>query len=131
MDDPAEQLIRRALGRRPPPTLGPRFADDVLARVHAAGRHADSVAATGRRWTAVATWLLAGTASLAVLSHVGWPALSGALGWGLALAMVPLSYSVALWPGRFVCLLALCCGFLPGVDASRGRAGRGDADGGG
>jgi len=112
MEDPAEQLIRRALGRRRPPQLGPTLADDVLRRV--APRPpalADRTAA--RRWLAV-SWLSALGASLAVLAHLLWSAETRAVPWGLALALVPLTYSATLWPDRALVLLALCSGPLVG-----------------
>ncbi len=115
MDDPAEPLIRRALGRRPPPRLGPAFAEEVLRRLAAGQQQAvPQGTAAARRGLAVATWLLAGVASVAVLAHVEWSSASRAVAWGLALAAVPLAYSATLWPSRFLALLALCGGPLPG-----------------
>jgi hypothetical protein len=112
MEDPAEQLIRRALGRRPLPQLGPTLADDVLRRVAPrplalAGRTA------ARRWLAV-SWLTALGASVAVLTHLVWSAETRAVPWGLALALVPLTYSATLWPERALVLLAWCSGPLVG-----------------
>jgi len=108
MEDPAEQLIRRALGRRPPPRLGSTLADDVLRRVAppppaVAGRGAS------RRWLAV-PWVMALGASVAVLAHLGCSTETRTVAWVLALAMVPLTYSATLWPDRALVLLALCSG---------------------
>jgi len=115
MHDPAEPLIRRALRRRPPPRLGPAFAEEVLRRLVADQQRAvPRGRAAARRGLAVATWLLAGVASVAVLAHVEWSTGPRALAWGLALVAVPLAYSATLWPGRFLALLALCGGPLPG-----------------
>jgi len=123
MDDPAEQLIRRALGRRPPPTLGPTLVDDVLQRVAGAEPTAESgVKAGARKWIAAAVWLPTVAACVAVLAPLEWSGSSRAVAWGLALALVPLSYSAALWPGGFVALLALCGGPLPGERHEGSRA---------
>jgi hypothetical protein len=113
MEDPAEQLIRRALGGRRPPQLGPTLADDVLRRVAprplaTAGRTA------ARRWLAGTIWLAVVGASLAVLAHLGSATETTAVAWGIALAMVPLAYSATLWPERALVLLALCGGPLVG-----------------
>jgi len=108
MEDPAEQLIRRALGRRPPPKLGSTLTRDVLRQVAApqppvvSGRRA-----VARRWLAGATWLAVAGASTAVLAHLEWASGTRAMAWGLALAVVPLTYAAALWPGRALGLLAL------------------------
>lgn len=113
MEDPAEQLIRRALGRRPPPRLGPTFVEHVLRRVVAGEQRAAVRGRAGaRRWLAAAVWLLTGAASVAVLADLEWSRASRAVAWGLALAMVPVAYSATLWPGRLVGLLALCGGPL-------------------
>jgi hypothetical protein len=108
MEDPAEQLIRRALGRRPPPRLGPTLAHDVLRRV--AERHPPAGArgrSSARRWLALA-WLVVAGASLAVLAQVEWWSGARALAWGLALGLVPVTYLVTLWPDRVLGVLALC-----------------------
>jgi xanthine/uracil/vitamin C permease (AzgA family) len=52
-------------------------------------------------------WVAAGAASVAVLAQLEWPSAARAMAWGLALAMVPLTYSVALWPDRALGFLAL------------------------
>ncbi len=111
MEDPAEQLIRRALGRRPPPRLGPTLVDDVLQRVVVPGRPP----ASGRAvpWRLGVLWLTAAGASLAALAHVEWSGGTRAVAWALALAAVPLAYSATLWPDRILGLLALCGGPLP------------------
>jgi hypothetical protein len=106
MEDPAEELIRRALGRRPPPRLGPTLVHDVLGRVTPPPRPS---VATG--WRAV-PWLAVAGASLAVLTHLEWSSGTRAIAWGLALAMVPLTYTATLWPERALGLLALCGGPL-------------------
>jgi hypothetical protein len=113
MEDPAEQMIRRALGRRPPPRLGPTFAEDVVRRV-ATRKHVLPGRAGARRWLAAATWLLAGGASVAVLVHLEWSSPSRVVAWGLALAMVPVAYAATLWPGRILGVLALCSAPLLG-----------------
>ena len=112
MEDPAEQLIRRALGRRPPPTLGPTFAEDVVRRVAATSRPVTS--GRGASWWLAIPWLAAAGASVAVLAHLEWSGPTRAVAWGLALGMVPLAYSATLWPRGALSLLALCGGPLPG-----------------
>jgi hypothetical protein len=111
MEDPAELLIRRALGRRPPPKPGPTLVDDVMRRVSVPARRA----ASGRAvpWRLGVLWLTAAGASLAVLAHVPWSGAARTAAWGLALALVPLAYSAALWPDRILGLLALCGGPPP------------------
>jgi hypothetical protein len=112
MEDPAEQLIRRALGRRPPPELGPTLARDVMRRV--AERHPPAVVrerAPARRWLAV-PWLLVAAASLAVLVHLEWSSGARAVAWAVALGLVPLTYLVTLWPDRALSVAALCGGPL-------------------
>jgi hypothetical protein len=127
MEDPTEQLIRRALGRRPPPRLGATLAHDVLQRV--AERHPPAPArerAPARRWLVV-PWLAVAAASLAVLMNMGWSSGARAVAWGLALAVVPLGYLAALWPDWTLGILALCGSPLlaePGA-APRGSAARG------
>jgi hypothetical protein len=123
MEDPAEQLIRRALGRRPPPKLGPTLADDVLRRVASPQpRGVSGGRAAARRFLAGATWLVAAVASVAVLAHLEWSSGARAVAWGLALAMVPLAYSATLWPDRALALLALCGGTLLGASYEEPRA---------
>jgi hypothetical protein len=109
MEDPAELLIRRALGRRPPPKLGPTLAEDVLRRVAESPPPAVSGRrAIARRWLAGAVWLAVAGASTAVLVHVEWAGGARAAAWALALAAIPLAYSATLWPDRALVLLALC-----------------------
>ena len=111
MEEPAEQLIRRALGRRPPPKLGPTLAEDVLRRVPAPRRPAASGGrAATRRWLAGAAWLAVVGASTAVLAHLEWAGGARAAAWALALAVVPLAYSATLWPDRALLLLVRCGG---------------------
>jgi hypothetical protein len=106
MEDPAEQLIRRALGRRPPPKLRPTLADEVLRRV--ASRQPPAVPGVpAARWRLAVPWVAAAAASAALLAQLEWSSAARALAWGLALAMVPLTYSVALWPGRTLGFLVL------------------------
>jgi hypothetical protein len=108
MKDTAEPLIRQALGRRPPPTLGPTLVDDVMQRVVASPLPAaPGGRAAARQWLAAATWSVTGVASVAVLAHLEWSSGSKAVTWGLALAMVPLTYAAALWPHRALGLLAV------------------------
>jgi hypothetical protein len=107
MEEPAERLIRRALGQWPPPTPGPTLTDDVLRRVAEERQPEDGRRAAARRWLA-ASWLVAAGASLEVLAHLPWTEGTRAVAWGLALALVPLGYSAALWPGRALGLLVLC-----------------------
>jgi hypothetical protein len=106
MEEPAERLIRRALGHWPPPTLGPTLPDDVLRRV-AARRPSAAADRPAARWVAV-PWLVATGASVAVLAHLEWSSGTRAIVWGLALALVPLAYSAALWPDRVIAFLVLC-----------------------
>ena len=111
MEDPAEQLIRRALGRRPPPRLGPTLAEDVLRRVATPrGPAASGGRGAARRWLTVATWLAVAGASTVVLAHLEWTGGARAAAWALALAVVPLTYSATLWPDRALLLLARCGG---------------------
>ncbi len=115
MEDSVEQLIRRAVGRRPPPRPGPNLVEDVLRRVAIAERAAlERGGVRARRRLAAAVWLLAAAASLAVLANVEWSGASRAAVWGLGLLMVPLAYSATLWPDRFLSLLSWCGGPLPG-----------------
>jgi hypothetical protein len=107
MEDPEEQLIRRALGRRRPPTLGPTLADDVLRRVASGG-----TPATGGRRPAparlVVPWLAVVGASAAVLAHLPWSSGARAVGRALALILVPVAYSLTLWPARTLALVTVC-----------------------
>ncbi len=129
MEDPAEQLIRRAVGRCPPPKLGPTLVDDVLRRVVVPRRPAVSGGAAGAgRWLAAATWLATGAACIAVLARMEWSSASRAVAWGLALAMVPLTYSATLWPGRLLGLLALCGGPVLGEPRDEPRSGASPGD---
>ena len=129
MEDPAEQLIRRALGRRPPPAPRPTLVDDVLRRVAVPERPAASRGRPGaRRWLAAASWALTGVASVAVLAHVEWSGASRAVAWGLALAAVPLAYSATLWPDRLLGLLALCGGPVLGEPRDEPRSGTSPGD---
>jgi hypothetical protein len=116
MEDPAEQLIRRALARRPLPRRRPTFSENVLRRVAGAQRNAVPDGWAGARGRLVAaSWLLIGAASIAVLTRLEWSSASRTAAWGLALALVPLAYSATLWPDRFLGLLALCGGPLLGT----------------
>jgi len=110
MEDPAEELIRRALARRPPPSLGPTFADDVLRTVAVAERALQRGGSRARRRLAAAIWLLAAAASVAVLANLPWSGTSRALAWLFGLVLVPVAYSATLWPRRFLGVLALCGG---------------------
>ncbi len=115
MEDAVEQLIRRAVGRRPLPRPGPRLVDDVLRRVAVAERAAlERGGARGRRRLAAAIWLPAAAASVAVLANVEWWSASRTLAWGVGLLLVPMTYSATLWPRRFAALLALGSRPLPG-----------------
>ena len=107
MEEPAERLIRRALGRWSPPAPGPTLTDDVLRRVADEPPPKDGRRAAPRRWLA-ASWLLAAGASLEVLARLPWSDGTRAVAWGLALVLVPLAYSAALWPDRVRGLLVLC-----------------------
>lgn len=107
MEEPAERLIRRALGQWPPPTLGPTLPDDVLRRLADERQPAAGRRPAARRWLA-ASWLAAAGASLEVLARLPWSEGTRAMAWGLALALVPLAYSAALWPDRTLALLVLC-----------------------
>jgi hypothetical protein len=106
MEDAAERLIRRALGRHPAPRLSPAFTVDDLGRLAADERVGRPRAAA--RWTAAASWLAVGAASLVVVAHVESSSVSRGLAWGFALLLVPLAYAAALWPRPFLALLAPC-----------------------
>jgi len=121
MEDPADELIRRALVRRTAPSLRPTFVEDVLKAVAVAERGPRERRATPlRRRLAAAVWLLAAAASVAVLANVEWSSASRSVAWGAGLVLVPLAYSAALWPRRFAAVLALCGGLVPG-EARRER----------
>jgi hypothetical protein len=110
MPDPAEDLIRRALGRRPRPSLGPSFAEEVLRGVAADERGTAPSPIGPRRWLAAAVWLLAGAASVAVLASLEWSSASRTLAWDFGLLLVPLAYLATLWPRGLLVLLAVCGG---------------------
>ncbi len=121
MEGPGERLIRRTLGRRAPPKLGPSLADDVLRRVAAGQALADGRREAARRWLA-APWLMVAGASVAVLAHLPWSGGTRAVAWGLGLVLVPLAYSAALWPDRALGLLVLCGRPLLGEPPEEPRA---------
>jgi hypothetical protein len=106
MQDPADQLIRRALARRPPPTPGPAFVEDVLRSVATGEPLVDGPGARVRRGLAAAVWILAAAASTAVLASMEWSSASRTVAWGFGLLLVPTAYSVTLCPGAFAALLA-------------------------
>ena len=98
MADSVEQLIRRAVGRRPPPRPGPRLVDGVLRRVAVAERAAlERGAARPRRRLAAAIWPLAVAASAAVLANVEWSSAARAVAWNLGLLLVPMTYAATVW----------------------------------
>ena len=107
MEDPGERLIRRTLGRRAPPKPGPMLADDVLRRVAARQPAAGGRRGASRRWL-MASWLMTAAASIEVLARLPWSDGARTLAWGLALVLVPLAYSAALWPDRALGFLVLC-----------------------
>jgi hypothetical protein len=121
MEDPDERLIRRTLGRRAPPKLGPTLADDVLRRVAAGRQAADGRRAAAQRWLA-ASWLATAAASIEVLARLPWSDAARTLAWGLAVVLVPLAYSAALWPDRALGLLVLCGRLLLGEPLNEPRA---------
>jgi hypothetical protein len=122
MEDPAEQLIRRALGRRPPPKLGPTLVDDVMRRVTVPPQSA--APGRGGPWWLAIPWLTAAGASMLVLAHLEWSGIARTVAWGLALAVVPLAYSATLWPGGALRLLALCSGGFLAAPREEPRAPR-------
>jgi hypothetical protein len=107
MEDPDEQLIRRALGRRAPPKPGRTLADDVLRRVATGQQTADGRRAASQRWL-TASWLATAAVSIEVLARLPWSDGARTLAWGLALVLVPLTYAAALWPDRALGMLVLC-----------------------
>jgi hypothetical protein len=98
MEDSFEQLIRRAVGRRPSPRPGPKLVEDVVRRVAIAERAAlERGRARARRRLAAAIWLPVAAASVAVLANVEWSSASRTLAWGFGLLLVPMTYSATLW----------------------------------
>lgn len=122
MEDPGERLIRRTLGRRAPPKAGPTLADDVLRCVAAGRQPADGRRVASSRWLAV-SWFVTAAASVEVLARLPWSDGARTLAWGLALVLVPLTYSATLWPDRALGLLVLCCRPLLGGPLNEPAAG--------
>jgi hypothetical protein len=96
-DERTDAWLRRTLRAAPPPQPDPSLAGLVLRHVAEREREDERRRRVGARLVLWAYWLAAFAASAWILRQYPLPEWLAAVLWGVALAMVPAGYALALW----------------------------------